>query len=228
MTQTLSVSLAAGTLYVSGTVNGVAKTWTNTDGNIWETTADRAEDDIYRIELTMIGSSGTTSTASLTLYYGILQLITDRTDTDVAEAKALISKLQKGEALTDEERTAYFAGLRGCYNASDMNRVGNAVRYIAGRLETERYRADVNPKLDWQLTDIVRQSDWNAYLNDVKTLRGIVAMLPTTPEITESMYSGINYIEANHIEQILVDLDFLITNIIAEYYYSGELYAGEV
>lgn len=77
MTQTLSVSLAAGTLYVSGTVNGVAKTWTNTDGNIWETTAERAEDDIYRIELTMIGSSGTTSTASLTLYYGILQLITE-------------------------------------------------------------------------------------------------------------------------------------------------------
>lgn len=228
MTQTLSVSLAAGLLYVSGTVNGAATTWTNTEGDIWETVCDRAEDDIYRVELEMVESSGITSTASFTLYYGILQLITDRTAADVAEAKRLIEKLRKGETLTDAESAAYLAGMRGAYNASDMNRVGNAVRYIADRLTAERYGVHVNPRIGWTMTDLVRQEDWNAYLDDVRHLRGILTLLPTTPKIADAMYDGIDHIEANHIEQILVDLDFMITRIILNYIYAGEVYAGEV
>lgn len=228
MTQTLSVSLASGLLYVSGTVNGAATTWTNTGGDTWETICDRAEDDIYRVELEMVESSGITSKAAFTLYYGILQLITDRTQADVEEAKRIRNKLLEGKPLTEEESAAYLAGMRGAYNASDMNRVGNAVQYIADRLTAERYGVHVNPRIGWTMTDLVRQADWNAYLDDVRHLRGILTLLPTTPKITDAMYDGFGYIEANHIEQILVDLDFLITRMIAGYIYSGEVFAGEV
>lgn len=228
MTQTLSVSLTSGFLYVSGTVNGAATTWTNTSGDTWETVCDRAEDDIYRVELEMVESSGITSKAAFTLYYGILQLITDRTQADVEEAKRIRNKLLEGKPLTEEESAAYLAGMRGAYNASDMNRVGNAVQYIAGRLAAERYGVYVNPRIGWTMNDLVRQADWNAYLDDVRHLRGILTLLPTTPEITDAMYDGIGYIEANHIEQILVDLDMLITRMIAGYIYSGEVFAGEV
>lgn len=228
MTQTLSVSLASGLLYVSGTVNGAATTWTNTEGDIWETVCDRAEDDIYRVELEMVESSGITSTAAFTLYYGILQLITDRTQADVEEAKRLIEKLRKGETLTEAESAAYLAGMRGMYNASDMNRVGNAVQYIADRLTAERYGVHVNPRIGWTMADLVRQADWNAYLDDVRHLRGILTLLPTTPEITDAMYDGIGYVEANHIEQILMDMDFMITRIILNYVYAGEVFSGEV
>lgn len=38
-TRTLSVSLPSDALYVSGTVNDVAVTWTNTEGNTWEAVA---------------------------------------------------------------------------------------------------------------------------------------------------------------------------------------------
>lgn len=156
------------------------------------------------------------------------QLITDRTQNDVEEAKRIRAKLASGEVLTDAESAAYFAGLRGCYNASDMNRVGNAVRYIADRLNAEGYGVVVHPRIGWTMKDIVRKSDWKAYLDEVQKLRYVLTLLPTTPEITDAMYDGIDHIEANHIEQILVDLDTLITRMIAGFYYSGELFAGEV
>ena len=38
-TRTLSVSLPSDALYVSGTVNDVAVTWTHTEGNTWEAVA---------------------------------------------------------------------------------------------------------------------------------------------------------------------------------------------
>ena len=40
--------------------------------------------------------------------------------------------------------------------------------------------------------------------------------------------TGLNYVKANNIEQILLDLDALITNITKSWCFSGELYAGEV
>ena len=41
-TQKLTTTLPADTLYVSGTVNGVSTTWTNTAGQTWETVAERS------------------------------------------------------------------------------------------------------------------------------------------------------------------------------------------
>lgn len=159
----------------------------------------------------------------------LLTLITDRTAADVAEAKRLRDKLLAGEALTDEDFARYSAGLRGCYNASDMNRVGAAVRYVAGRLNAEGYGAYVSPKTDWKMEDIVRQSDWNKYLDEVRHLRRKLTLMRTTPQITDGMYSGLkSYAEANAIEQILVDLDWMLTNIIRNYIYAGEVFAGEV
>ena len=79
MTQTISAALPASTVYVSGTVNDVSVVWTNTGGEIWETMADRAADDIYHVELSIVSSTGASTTASFTLYYGLLNLITDRT-----------------------------------------------------------------------------------------------------------------------------------------------------
>lgn len=159
----------------------------------------------------------------------LLTLITDRTAADVADAKRLRDKLIAGEALTEEESANYFAGLRGAYNASDMNRVGAAVRYVADRLNAEGYGAYVSPKTDWQMEDTVRQSDWNKYLDEVRHLRRKLTLMRTTPQITDGMYSGLkSYAEANAIEQILVDLDWMLTNIIRNYIYAGEVFAGEV
>ena len=74
----LVVPLQSDVVYVTGTVNAVPTTWTRGDGDAWTTTADRASDDVYRVELEMITAAGRTYTAAVTLYYGLLNLITDR------------------------------------------------------------------------------------------------------------------------------------------------------
>lgn len=224
--QMISVSLPAATLYVSGTVNGTAVTWTNTEGNTWQAQAARAADDIYLVELTIIGSTGSTTTASMTLYYGLLNLITDRTQGDVSRVTALAAKVSAGTA-TEAEKTEWFTDLKGAYNASDLNRVGAAVAYVAGRLTGYGYSVTVSPRQDWQDSDIPTPESMTAYLADVAALRAVLTVAADTPEVPKDM-ERLTWQEANDIEQILVDVDELLTRMAAAWFYSGEIYAGEV
>lgn len=136
--------------------------------------------------------------------FDIMTLITDRTRADVANQ-------------TD----------KGFYNASDLNRVGAAVEYIAGRFTAIGYACPVTVKKDWLTTDAPTASQMEAYRQNVVTLRGQIAVMQSTPNAPASM-AGLNYVKANDIEQILLDLDALLTNAALAWYQSGELYAGEV
>lgn len=225
-TQSLSVTLPASVLYVSGTVNGVSLPWTNTAGNTWETVAERAEDDTYHLLLTAITASGTSVDYSLTLYYGVFNLITDRTSADVERVKALAAK--SWAKMTDAEKSEWNAGMKGAYNATDLNRVGAAVAYVAGRLRSLGFSAvTVSDKQNWAMTDIPTAEEMTTYLGNVSALRAILPVSDSTPDVPEDM-DGLTYTEANNIERILIDLDLLIRNIIAAWYFCGELYTGEV
>lgn len=202
-TQVLSVSLPIEIIYVSGTVNGTAYTWTLLEG-AWTATVERAADDTYAVALTAVTAAGTSTNFALTLYYGLLSLITDRTRADV------------------EEQTD-----KGFYNASDLNRVGAAVEYIAGRFTALGYACPVTTKTDWLASDVPTASQLETYRQNIVTLRSQIAVMASTPEVPASM-AGLDYVKANDIEQILLDLDALITNITKSWYFSGELYAGEV
>mgnify|MGYP002769068314 FL=1 len=202
-TQVLSVSLPSEIIYVSGTVNGTAYTWTLIEG-AWTATVERAADDTYAVALTAVTAAGVSTNYTLTLYYGLLSLITDRTRADVANQ-------------TD----------KGFYNASDLNRVGAAVEYIAGRFAALGYACPVTVKKDWLTSDAPTASQLETYRQNIVTLRSRIAVMASTPDAPASM-AGLNYVKANNIEQILLDLDALITNITKSWCFSGELYAGEV
>lgn len=224
-TQKLSVALPQAALYVSGTVNGVAVTWTLQENNVWEALADRAADDTYNVALTIISASGQSTNAVFTLYYGLLQLITDRTQEDVYYAQTL--KELGWENMTTQQRNDYLQGLKGAYNATDLNRVGGAVNYVASRLMEAGYRVTVAPKVNWTATDIPALSDLTTYLNNINEIRSALLVLPTTPPVPSDMV-GLTYQEANNIEQILLDVDALVTNMINAYFYSNEIVCGEV
>ena len=133
-----------------------------------------------------------------------LELITDRTRADV------------------ENETN-----KGFYNASDLNRVGAAVEYIAGHFTALGYACPVTVKKDWLTSDAPTASQLETYRQNIVTLRSRIAVMASTPEAPASM-AGLNYVKANNIEQILLDLDALITNITKSWCFSGEVYAGEV
>lgn len=201
--QVLSVSLPSEIIYVSGTVNGTAYTWTLIEG-AWTATVERAADDTYAVALTAVTAAGVSTNYAITLYYGLLSLITDRTRADV------VNQTEKG-----------------FYNASDLNRVGAAVQYVAERFAAQGYAVTVSPKTDWLASDIPTASELETYRQNIASLRALLAVMPTTPEAPDSM-AGLTYTEANDIEQILLDLDTLLTNAALAWYQSGEIYAGEV
>ena len=223
-TQTLRVSLPSEIIYVSGTVNGKAYTWTLVDGS-WQAIVDRAADDTYAVALTAVTAAGVSTNYTLTLYYGMLNLITDRTQADVERVRQLA---QKGFGnMTADEKTEWLNGLKGAYNASDLNRVGAAVAYVAGRLTGYGYAVSVAPRQDWQVANIPTPESMTAYLADVAALRAALTVAADTPEVPEDM-ERLTWQEANDIEQILVDVDELLTRMAAAWFYSGDLYAGEV
>ena len=225
MTQTISATLPATTVYVSGTVNDVSVVWTNTGGSVWEAVADRSDDDAYHVVLNIVNAAGTSSTAEFTLYYGLLHLITDRTQSDVSYVARLAAKGWAG--MTEDERSQWLVGLKGAYNATDLNRVGNAVTYVAGRLEEAGYAPDIDPKIDWTVSDIPTESQMETYLDNVRALRNSFTVPDSVPQVPADM-DNLTYQEANDIERIILAVDALITNIINAYFYSNEVYSGEV
>lgn len=69
-------------------------------------------------------------------------LIFDRTQADADRAAYLIGKIQRREMLTEAEQAEYNAGLRGCYNITDLNRVEAKVRELAETLRSYGYSVD--------------------------------------------------------------------------------------
>ncbi len=258
MSQTIAVNLPGNTLYVSGTVNGVDKVWTNTAGNTWETVADKAADGKYLVALVIISSTGSTTEESFMLYYGVVALITDRTEEDRRRAEYLAALDYRD--MTEEERAEWDGELKGGYNASDLNRVESAVEYLAGQLrglepELKEYAAErdvhwetiytppydgaeINPstKTNWQQSDDPKPSDMARYLGNVKLLRGAIDY--ATDELPESV-EEITWSGANAIEKALMGLDSaiivlradkktLIDNTAEAWFFSGEIFSGEV
>lgn len=155
-----------------------------------------------------------------------LNLITNRTQADVDRVAALTARVSAGTA-TAAELAEWQSDLKGAYNASDLNRVVAAVAYVAGLLNGYGYAVTVNPKHDWTGSDIPTAGQMAVYLRDVAALRGAIAVMASTPPTPDSA-NNLTWQEANDIEKILVDVDELLTRMAAAWFYSGELYAGEV
>ncbi len=131
-------------------------------------------------------------------------LITDRTTADVAALMALYSK-PKAQWTAEEWSGFLRANHRGAYNASDLNRVGEAMKYVAAVLNSYGYSVRVSPKT-WSIGELPTAAQLDPYLEDVRTLRAALTVLPTTPAVPADM-EGLTVEEANAIEKILRDVD---------------------
>lgn len=124
---------------------------------------------------------------------------------------------------------------KGTYNASDLNRVGATMNYVAGRLRAAGYDPHISPKTDWKNNDWADPAAQAVYLGDLAELRKQFAMMKSTPEVPPRILAtgintndGLTHTWANDIERILEDVDALLTNISAAWFFSGDLFSGEV
>ena len=228
MTQTIDLTLNPEIIAVDGVVNGESYTFAMTDSvdgmSVWSAAVTRAVDDIYIISVTAVNQAGLSTELSTVIYYG-LHLITDRTQFDVDRVNVLA---KKGWAnMTSDERKEWNLGLKGAYNCTDLNRVQSAVRYLQERFADVGYPIKLSNQKTWTLQDVQTQTDMAEYLADVRAIRGVLTLFRNTPTVPDTMV-GLNYIKANNIEQILLDVDALLSNMISSFVFSGEFYGGEL
>lgn len=157
-------------------------------------------------------------------------MVTDRTLAHYLRWKEL---RDKGWAnMTEAEREEWWNGVsvkKGSYGYTDLNRVGAALNYLRERLAVAGYLtgAEFSARENWGVEDVPTADDLTYYLSSVATIRGALATLSTTPAMPPDVCS-LDYLGANAIEQILVDVDQLVTNMLAVRYFCGDLYSGEV
>lgn len=182
-------------------------------------------------------------------------LITDRTSADVANVRTLTKK--GWASMTAAEQAAWLAGLRGAYNASDLNRVGEAVGYVVAYLNgmqatLDAYREQydvaaaavynvtwdtitVTVKTDWTIDDIPTQSQMAAYLANVDAASSAITISRSLPD---SM-SRLTYVGANEIERVLLaehdaaqDFEAAVKDAIertaATFVYCGQPFSGQI
>lgn len=147
------------------------------------------------LSLVAYNEHGNSPVVTLTHQYApdnpILWLVTDRTTQDVA-----------------------LGNTKGTYNASDLNRVGYAVAYLADKLASCGVKTTVYPKTDWVTTDIPSERVLMTYLQNVRTLRTALTLVASVPEVPQDM-QFFTHTEANSIEMLLVMLDTHITNMLS-------------
>lgn len=152
------------------------------------------------------------------------ELITDRTLADTEKVKIL--NMRDFSALTVEEKTEYLSGLKGAYNASDLNRVGLAYEFIVNLLAEMGYSVPgyVTSKTDWVNTDIPTIQQCEQYINNVSAIRTRLDLIMELPEDMRFL----TYEEANQIERLLVAAQDLLNRIMATYVYCGQPYCGQI
>lgn len=155
---------------------------------------------------------------------GIL-LITNRTAEDVERWRVLRNK--GWSALTDEEKAEWLSSLKGSYNYLDMNRVESFVRYLTDRLNANGYLFHPITKSDWQVSDLPTKADIDRYFGNVARIRELLAVYETTP-LAPTTSKKFDYHDANNLEQILVDVEDLIVKIEQSWFYSNDVFCGEV
>lgn len=116
------------------------------------------------------------------------------------------------------------------YDWTDMNRVGEAMDYVANRLRSVGYDVTVTPEAALKRTDFPTESRMAHYLGDLTALRETLeAVKVTTPAVppADTERPWLTVTEANDIEQILLDIEDSIRREQAGYWSSGEICCGE-
>lgn len=153
----------------------------------------------------------------------MLDLIYDRTADDVAEALRLTQKVFAG-TLTDEEKTVWLAGMKGAYDAIDMNRVAAAVSTLSGLLNAAGYKNEVSAQNFAEGEDSTDEK-YSVYLSNVQTLRDAYYTLEETGALPKPE-EKLGYQGANTIEKVLADIDLLLEGMLTMYRRAGTFTSG--
>lgn len=141
--------------------------------------------------------------------------VTDRTLADVDRARELVSKGWQG--MTGEERAEYNAGLKGCLNVADLERIENDVQILLDVLEIDSASHVGAVPL------FPKEGYFEDLRDNVAAIRAAYCIHADTPPVPELPYD--TWTAYNDVEKILLDVYEVV--ISQFHHHSGEIFAGE-
>ncbi|WP_312044811.1 hypothetical protein [Anaerotignum sp.] len=109
------------------------------------------------------------------------------------------------------------------YNDSDVNRVEQAIKELNATLCEAGYPVGAITKTNWSKTDFPTENEMQRFLYNIQLLQN--RFYPSEAQTPASM-KWISYVEANNIEQILLDVEGMRRKMLAAYKYCGTLDCG--
>ncbi len=166
-------------------------------------------------------------------------MIIDRTSADVELAKKIIrEKIQpifplSPDLTPDDKRILQ----RGTCSVDMLNRIENKQKEIANMLNIYAYPMSIQNKTDWKDEDfyimhpeatdqgeIFNYQDHSRLLSNLDKLKQAFFIYPTTPKTPDYLY---NYVNANAVEKILVDIENMISDMERHFRECDTFYCGE-
>lgn len=113
---------------------------------------------------------------------------------------------------------------KGKYRCTDLNRVEQWCRYLADKLTVYSYPVSIETKTNWTMRDYVPPLEMERIRGNVAKIKQAYLSFTSVPENLEYM----TFEKANDIERILYEIETFIDNMVSIFYYSNEIYCGEV
>ena len=185
----------------------------------------------------------------------IEELIYDRTQQDVNRAEELSAKGLTG--MTAAEKAEWLSGMKGAYNAADLNRVESAADYLQEHLnalpgeilaylislgvaDDVFFQVPYEPlalsaKTDWDMDSIPVLQDMERYLSNVTEVTAAIPIERALPETMNNLtWQGANEIERALSAEYSASLAWetekkqYADNTAAAWFYSGDLFCSEI
>lgn len=196
----------------------------------------RSSDDVYSESGSVFYSGPEETDAAFFFRDGCLML-------SGTEPPGVSFRLSDGDLIadvTDERYELFSTDMKGAYNASDLNRIGQSVNMLSRLLTRHGYGdGEIAAKHDWigpPGFDTPTDAQLSEFLENVRTLRGYIPdslakLLKDYMRDIPQSAANLGYEGANNIEEVLeltVDAARYIVNSAASAnWYSGEPYGGE-
>lgn len=121
----------------------------------------------------------------------------------------------------------YFNLPSAYYNARDLNRIEDWTAWLATQLDSYGYPCEITPRASrWQMADWPTREEIDRIRANVDALQEGFYALPDWREILYNNTMG--WEQANAIEWDLSRIYLWLERMIASFFYSNEVYAGEV
>lgn len=151
------------------------------------------------------------------------ELIVDRTQADFDQWRVL-SQIAWND-MAAEQKAIWSVPMKGAYNYTDLNRVGSAMLTLKALFATYGISVSVTARSNYIAGEWPTSVEMSTYIQSLKNLKSAVSISTVTPP--DSMDNG-TVIVWNNIEQILLDVEDALYRMAAAWFYSGDLYGGEI